>query len=100
MTIERSNYYVNGKHIEGTVTYENETTNPDTPLWIRTVTNGQVTNLQGDTYTHHGTRAVKQMEGVSTPMLADNVYPCRIRHAYNKPSRRKYLNFSRGTNLN
>mgnify|MGYP001562858802 CR=1 FL=1 len=74
MTIERSNYYVNGKHIEGTVTYENETTNPDTPLWIRTVTNGQVTNLQGDTYTHHGTRAVKQMEGVSTPMLADNVY--------------------------
>ncbi|KGO90288.1 hypothetical protein [Flavobacterium suncheonense] len=87
MTIERSNYYVNGRHVEGTVTYENETTNPDTPQWTRTITNGQITNLQGEVFTHHGTRTVKQTEGVGTLTLDDNVYHILSgTHTVNRPN--------------
>ncbi|MEW5676258.1 hypothetical protein ABGT15_08085 [Flavobacterium enshiense] len=74
MTIERSNYYVNGRHVEGTVTYVNETTNPETPQWNRTITNGRITNLAGEVFTHSGTRTVKMVEGISTLALGDNVY--------------------------
>lgn len=87
MTIERSNYYVNGRHVEGTVTYTNQTSNPDTPQWTRTITNGKITNLLGEVYTHYGTRTVKQMEGVATLMLADNVYHVISgTHTINRPN--------------
>ena len=75
MTIERgSNYYVNGRKVEGTVVYENTTTNPTTPQWTRTITNGKITNLAGVVFNHYGTRTVKQTAGVSTLLLADNIY--------------------------
>ncbi|MQP24812.1 hypothetical protein GFJ94_07010 [Flavobacterium sp. LMO8] len=75
MTIERgNNYYVNGRKVEGTVVYENTTTNPDIPQWTRTITNGKITNLQGIVFNHNGTRTVKQTAGVSTLILADNIY--------------------------
>lgn len=75
MTIERgSNYYVNGRKVEGTVVYENTTTNPATPQWTRTITNGKITNLAGVVFNHYGTRTVKQTAGVSTLLLADNIY--------------------------
>ncbi|WP_313803958.1 hypothetical protein [Flavobacterium sp.] len=87
MTIERSNYYVNGRHVEGTVTYVSETTNPETPQWTRTITNGQITNLQWEVYTHNGTRTVKQTEGVSTLTLGDNVYHVLSgTHTVNRPN--------------
>lgn len=75
MTIERgSNYYVNGRKVEGTVVYENTTTNPASPQWTRTITNGKITNLAGVVFNHYGTRTVKQIAGVSTLILADNIY--------------------------
>lgn len=87
MTIERTNYYVNGRHVEGTVTYTNQTSNPETPQWTRTVANGQITNLKGEVYTHNGTRTVKQMEGVGTLTLGDNVYHIISgTHTVNRPN--------------
>ncbi len=74
MTIERNNYVVNGYHVEGTVTYTNETTGND-PQWTRTVTNGQVTTPSGEIYTHSGTRTIRQTAGAATPfILTDNVF--------------------------
>jgi len=75
MTIERgSNYYVNGRKVEGTVVYENTTTNTAIPQWTRTITNGKITNPAGVVFNHYGTRTVKQTMGVSTLIFADNVY--------------------------
>jgi len=75
MTIERgSNYYVNGRKVEGTVVYENTTTNTAIPQWTRTITNGKITNPAGVVFNHYGTRTVKQTAGVSTLILADNIY--------------------------
>jgi hypothetical protein len=75
MTIERTNYYVNGFKVEGTVTYENLTTVPGTPQWSRTVVGGQITTPDGLLYTHSGTRTVKQTAGANTPfVLNDNVF--------------------------
>lgn len=75
MTIERgSNYYVNGRKVEGTIVYENTTTNPSIPQWTRTITNGKITNLAGVVFNHYGTRTIKQTAGVSTLILADNIY--------------------------
>jgi hypothetical protein len=74
MTIERNNYYVNGNKIDGTVTYTNQTTNTAIPQWIRTIANGQITFSNGQVFTHSGTRTVRQIEGVTTATLADNVY--------------------------
>jgi hypothetical protein len=75
MTIERgNNYYVNGRKVEGTVVYENTTTNTSIPQWTRTITNGKITNLAGVIFNHYGTRTVKQTAGVSTLIFADNIY--------------------------
>ena len=75
MTIERgSNYYVNGRKVEGTVVYENTTTNTAIPQWTRTITNGKITNLNGIVFNHYGTRTVKQTAGVNTLVFADNIY--------------------------
>jgi len=74
MTITRSNYYVNGRKIEGTVVYQNQTTNAEVPKWSRTVTDGKLTTLTGSVFTFSGTRIVQQIEGVGTLTLGDNVY--------------------------
>lgn len=75
MTIERgNNYYVNGRKLEGTVTYENITTNTSVPKWTRTVTNGVLTTLTGNVFTFSGTRTVQQTAGVGTLILNDNTY--------------------------
>jgi hypothetical protein len=75
MTIQRgSNYYVNGNKVEGTVVYENITANTNTPQWTRTISNGKITTILGDVFNHNGTRTVKQISGVSTVPLIDNIY--------------------------
>lgn len=74
MTVERSNYYVNSRKIEGTVVYQNQTTNAQIPKWTRTVTNGKLTTITGTIFNFSGTRTVQQTEGVSTLLLGDNVY--------------------------
>lgn len=87
MTIERNNYYVNLRKIEGTVVYTNETTNVSIPQWTRTLTNGQITLPNGAIFTHSGTRTVKQTAGVSTAILADNIYEVISgTHTVNRPN--------------
>jgi len=88
MTITRSNnYYVNNRKLEGTVVYENITTNTSIPKWNRTVTNGKLTSLTGAIYTFYGTRTVQQTEGVGTLTLGDNTYEVLSgNHTVTKPS--------------
>jgi hypothetical protein len=88
MTITRSNnYYVNNRKLEGTVVYENITTNTSIPKWNRTVTNGKLTTLTGVIYTFYGTRTVQQTEGVGTLTLGDNTYEVLSgNHTVTKPS--------------
>lgn len=74
MTIERSNYFVNGRKIEGTVVYQNQTINTQVPKWTRTVTNGKLTTITGTVFTFSGTRTVQQIAGVGTITLGDNIY--------------------------
>ncbi len=87
MTIERSNYYVNLRKIEGTIVYTNQTTNISLPQWTRTLTNGKITFLNGAVFTHSGTRTVRQTAGVSTALLGDNVYEVISgTHTVNRPN--------------
>lgn len=74
LKIERENYYVNGLKIEGTIVYTNETTNPNIPQWSRTVTNGKLTNTNGEVYLHSGSHTIQQTEGVGTIIFTDNTY--------------------------
>jgi hypothetical protein len=74
MKIERENYYVNTRKVEGTITYLNQTTNPNIPTWKRTVTNGKITKVNGDIFSHSGLRIVKLMNGAGTTTLLDNIY--------------------------
>lgn len=87
MTIERNNYYVNFRKIEGTVVYTNQTTDPAIPQWTRTVTNGKITFQNGAVFTHFGTRTVKQTAGVTTVTLGDNIYEVISgTHTVNRPN--------------
>jgi len=74
MTIERVGYYVNGNKVEGTLVYENTTTNPNIPQWTRTVTNGKLTTTTGDVFLNSGSHKVKQTAGVASLTLDDNTY--------------------------
>jgi hypothetical protein len=75
MTIVRTNnYYINSRKLEGTVVYENVTTNSSIPKWNRTVTNGVLTTLTGNIFTFYGSRTVQQTAGVGTLTLGDNTY--------------------------
>lgn len=87
MTIERDNYFVNSKKIEGTVVYTNETTTATVPQWTRTITNGKITFQNGDVFTHSGTRTVRQTAGVATATLGDNTYEIISgMHTINRPN--------------
>ena len=87
MTIERSNYYVNLRKIEGTIVYTNQTTNVSIPQWTRTITNGKITLPNGAVFTHSGTRTVKQTAGVATVTLGDNIYEVISgTHTVNRPN--------------
>ena len=75
MTVERGDdYYINGRKLEGTITYTNTTSNPTTPQWERTIVNGGIITLNGNYYNFSGERVVTMTEGVGTTTLADNVY--------------------------
>lgn len=87
MTIERNNYFVNLRKIEGTIVYTNQTTNVAIPQWSRTVTNGKITLPNGAIFTHSGTRVVKQTAGVNTLILGDNIYEIISgTHTVNRPN--------------
>lgn len=75
MTIERIEYSINGRKLEGIIDYENTTTVPTIPQWTRTVTNGKFTDLSGNIFLNSGSYTMKQSAGVDTPfLLTDNVY--------------------------
>lgn len=75
MTIERIDYSINALKLEGTIEYTNTTTTPTVPQWTRKVTNGKLTDSQGQVFTTSGLHTVKQTAGVDTPfVLDDNVY--------------------------
>lgn len=75
MTVERGDdYYINGRKLEGTISYTNTTSNPTTPQWERTIVNGGIITLNGNYYNFSGERVVTMTAGVGTTTLADNVY--------------------------
>ncbi|HEY6142298.1 MAG TPA: hypothetical protein VIV55_02565 [Flavobacterium sp.] len=75
MTIERIDYSINGRKLEGTIDYLNITTDATIPQWTRTVTNGKFTDLSGNVFLNSGSYTMKQTGGVGTPfLLADNIY--------------------------
>lgn len=75
MTIERIDYSINGRKLEGTIDYVNTTTDPKVPQWTRTIKNGKFTDLSGNVFQNSGSCTMKQTAGVDTPLLlADNIY--------------------------
>jgi hypothetical protein len=72
MTVERIDYSVNGNKVEGTIVYKNTTIT--LPQWTRTVTNGIFTDTKGDVYQNAGSYTIKQIDGVDTLTLTDNIY--------------------------
>jgi hypothetical protein len=75
LTIQRgANYYINGRKLEGTIVYQNITTDTAIPKWNRTITNGKLITQLGVEYTYSGTRVVQQTAGLNTLTLGDNVY--------------------------
>lgn len=87
LTIQRNNYFINARKIEGTVTYTNITSTPGTPKWTRVINNGQVTLPNGAVFTHTGTRTVQQIQGFATLTFDDNVYEILSgTHTVNRPN--------------
>ena len=75
LVISHENYNLNGHGIEGEIVYVNQSTSFALPQWTSTITNGEVTNPDGEVFIHNGTRAVQQIGGVATPEdWSDNVY--------------------------
>lgn len=75
MTIVRGNdYYINGYKFEGTIVYENITTNINLPEWTRDLTNGKITTPTGGVFTYTDTRSMQLIEGAGTATLIDNTY--------------------------
>ena len=96
MTVERGNdYYINGRKLEGTITYTNTTSNPTTPQWERTIVNGGIITLNGNYYTFSGERVVTMTAGVGTTTLADNVYEISAgTHTISNPANGATLNLT------
>jgi hypothetical protein len=88
MTIVRGNdYYINGRKLEGTIVYQNETTNSNIPQWSRTITNGKMTTLTGGVFTFSGNWTTQQTAGVGTLTLGDNIYEIISgTHTINRPN--------------
>lgn len=92
MTIVRGNdYFINGYKLEGTIVYQNTTTNPNIPSWSRNLTNGKITSPAGNFYTYTDTRNVELIAGGSTATLTDNTYRAN--------SGTRTVNRSNGTSL-
>lgn len=72
LTIERSNYVLNGRALEGTITHTNNS-NSNIPDWTRTVTSGSITRLNGAVFTFNSTRSIRMDAGGDTTRLRDNI---------------------------
>jgi len=78
LTIKRDGYFVNGKKIEGTTTYTNQTNanvTPYQPIWRRVITDGKMTLENGSVFTLVEEETIKLVAGYDTKTDAnDNVY--------------------------
>lgn len=96
MTIERGDdYYLNGRKLEGTITYLNTTSNAAAPQWERTIANGGIVTLNNNYFTFSGQRTVKMIAGLNTLTLIDNVYEISAgTHSVVNPSNGNTLNMA------
>ena len=81
MTVERVNYKVNNWAIAGTVVFTNQTTDAAIPTWLRTVDNMEFISPVGLAYTSTGNRTVRQVGGVGSTEIENNIYEI-IRYTY------------------
>ena len=73
VTMTFENYYVNHIHIEGARIFRN-LSQPPVPEWSVTVVNGRVTFPNGRGYTCNGVKNVKQIAGMLTNIVLDDVF--------------------------
>ncbi len=67
-------YYVNGYHKEGIITWTNTTTN-NIISWTRQVVNGKITAPDGRFWLHSGLKQITQSDGGNTPhYILDDAY--------------------------
>ena len=74
ITMDHQDFMINGWTINGEITWENTTENPEQPRWMRETYGSTYTNPLGITYTHNGYRDIKQVAGYGNLILDDNVY--------------------------
>lgn len=80
VTMTFQNYYVNRVHIEGTKVFTNQST-PPVHQWKVAVINGRVTFPNGRGYSYEGVKTVKQIAGMLTNIVRDDVYQITGRSA-------------------
>jgi hypothetical protein len=73
VTLTFVGYYVNGVHIEGTKIFKN-LSEPPMHKWSVEVVNGKVTFPSGRWFTYEGIKTVKQIAGMLTNIIRDDVY--------------------------
>jgi hypothetical protein len=73
VTLTFVNYYVNRLHIEGTKIFKN-LSEPPMHKWSIEVLNGKVSFPNGRGYTYDGIKTVKQIAGMLTNYVRDDVY--------------------------
>jgi hypothetical protein len=73
VTLTFVRYHVNRAHIEGTVIFKN-LSEPPVHKWSIEVVNGSVTFPNGRGYSYDGTKNVKQIAGMQTGVVRDDVY--------------------------
>jgi len=73
VTLTFVNYHVNRAHIEGVKVFTN-LSEPPVDKWNITVVDGKVTFPNGRVYSYQGTKTVKQIAGMLTAIVRDDVY--------------------------
>ncbi|HMX77985.1 MAG TPA: hypothetical protein PK841_07415, partial [Chitinophagaceae bacterium] len=74
VTLTFVNYYVNNIHIEGTKIFRNLSEPPALIKWSIETLNGKVTFPNGRGYMYDGIKTVKQIAGMNTNTVLDDVF--------------------------
>lgn len=72
LTVERSNYMVNGNKVEGTIIFANITGTDKVPTWSKAVAGGKITYTDGSVYTFDSQRKMRLVAGLDTPKCSDD----------------------------
>ena len=73
VTLTLVNYHVNRVHLQGTKIFKNQS-EPPMHKWSIEIVDGKVTFPNGRGYTYEGVKTVKQIAGVITGIVRDDVY--------------------------